>query len=293
MISPETSSAFHSELPRELATAVSDLGAPESLHRTSPSSTWRRGGWGTLILLAGFALNIWYWMFTPHKNVLVMFAVIGIPLGGLTLLLALLRDRGIWVMCFPSGLLRWQRGAIMSLPWDEITGLSLHGVTRCAAFTGTADAGGTPVTGWIPLDPIADRVLGPVVRVYRADGQFADFPSSLTEFALLSRRLQEQVFLAQWPSVCREFADGARLRFGVFTARRDALYFAGSPLRWGAAEDAMIAGGQLQIRARGLWKPWADAPLDRVLNPHLLLALFVLAESIVPPTDGPSEERDV
>ena len=59
------------------------------------------------------------------------------------------------------------------------------------------------------------------------------------------------------------------------------------------AEDAMIAGGQLQIRAIGLWKPWADAPLDRILNPHLLLGLFIQAEQIIRESESRTEEVDV
>lgn len=293
MISPETSSAFHSELPRELAAAVLDLGQPLSLHRTSPSSNWRRGGWGTLILLIGIVLNVWYWGFLEERKLVLMLAVSGIPLGGITLLLALLRDRGIWVMCYPSGLLRWQRGEVLSLPWEQISGLSLHGLTRSGAFAGSADDKGRPISGWIPLDPVANRLLGPVVRLYRDDGEIADIPASLTEFASLSRHIQEEIFRRQWPAICREFAAGTRLRFGLFTARRDALYFGGSPLRWGLAEDAMIAGGQLQIRAVGLWKPWADAPLDRVLNPHLLLGLFLRVDEIIRESESQSEEADV
>ncbi|WP_020475281.1 DUF6585 family protein [Zavarzinella formosa] len=294
MISPETSSAFHAELPRELAAAVAGLGQPLGLYRTSPHMNFRRAGWGTVILLAGFITNIWFWVFAPQQRIVVLLAVIGIPLAGLTLLLALLRDRGIWVMRYPMGLLRWQRGEVMSLPWSEVTGMSLHGVTRCAAYSGTADDRGTPLTGWIPLDPVAERILGPVVRLYRADGMVADFPAALTEFSALSREIQEQVFRQHWPAVCGEFEAGNRLRFGLFVARNDGLYFAGSRLRWGLAEDAIIAGGQLQIRAKGLWKPWADAPLDRVLNPHILLALFLLADDIVEPFPNSSREnRDV
>lgn len=293
MISPETSSAFHSELPRELAAAVLDLGAPLSLHRTSPTSNWRRGGWGTMILLVGLLLNIWYWGFVEERKLALMLAVCGIPLMGLTLLLALLRDRGIWVICYPSGLLRWQRGEIMSLPWEQVNGITLHGLTRSGKFAGTADENGFPLTGWIPVDPVANRMLGPVLRVYRDDGEYADFPASLTEFASLSRHIQEEIFRMHWQMVCREFVAGSRIRFGMFSARRNGLFFDGSPLRWELAEDAMIAGGQLQFRAVGLWKPWADAPLDRVLNPHILLALFLKAEDIIRNAETLSEGTDV
>lgn len=283
MVSHDAASAFHAEMPRELAEAVAGLGPPLGLYRTSPHMTFRRVWWGTFILLVGVVANVWYWVFSGRRDALIFFAIIGIPLAGLTLWLAMLRDRGIWVMRYPMGLLRWQRGEVLSLPWDDVAGVILHGAARTAAFAGTADARGRPQTGWIPLDPIADRILGPVLRLYREDGMVADFPASLTEFAALSREIQEQVFRHRWPAVMEEFQAGGRVRFGVFTARTDGLHFAGSRLRWGLAEDAMIAGGQLQIRAKGLWKPWADAPLDRVFNPHILLALFLTADDVADP----------
>ena len=290
MVSHDVSSAFHAEMPRELAAAVAGLGPPLGMYRTSPAMTVRRVWWGGFILLIGLAANVWFWAFAPQRDVLIFLAIIGIPLAGLTLWLALLRDRGIWVMRFPMGLLRWQRGEVMSLPWDDVAGVSLHGVARCGKFAGAGDGAGGPARAWIPLDPVANRVLGPVLRLYREDGLVADFPASLTEFPALSREIQEQVFRYRWPAVWREFQAGGRVRLGVFTARNDGLHFAGSRLRWGLAEDAMVAGGQLQIRAKGLWKPWADAPLDRVFNPHILLALFLVADDIAAPR---REARDV
>lgn len=278
----EVSSAFHAELPRELANAIAGLGPPLSLHRVSPRVSFMRLWWGSMILLIGVIANIWFWFFAETRGVLYFLAIVGIPLGGLSLWLAYLEDRGIWVMRYPNGLLRWQRGEVLSLPWEDIMGITLVNVLRSGQLHGTTDEQGHPRQLWLSLEPVVNQILGPTLRIFREDGAYAEFPASLTDFNALSEEIQSEVFRRQWPSIWRDFQAGEAISFGMLHAHVTGLFYHEQFLRWGMIEDAIIAGNQLQIRAKSMWKPWVIVPLDLVVNPQLLLLLISLADPADP-----------
>ena len=78
----------------------------------------------------------------------------------MSLLLAAWRDRGLWVLVFPQGLLRWQRGAVASFPWDEIERVSFSRVLAFGPVEVAHDATGAPESAWLPLGKSGTKMLG-------------------------------------------------------------------------------------------------------------------------------------
>ncbi len=196
-------------------------------------------------------------------------------ISGVGLIYAGLRDRGLWILVYPMGLLRWQRGEVITFPWDEVTDLVFYRVVECDNPKREVGADGELISAWLPIAKMGSRTLGAHVVLRRNDGVEAILPSSLFDFRRLCRIAQVNTFRALWPNVWAQFLDGRQVEFGSLSLSVDGIHFDKVFLGWHDLEDALVQIGKLIVRSRRQHRPWASLPLQGVSNPHVLAALLI------------------
>ena len=272
----------------EVAGPLAELGEPVATFRTSPVQAALKWGAGGLLVGAGVVLNYLYWWvlgmpILPDKCVfLVLF---GLPVLGAALMASAYRDRGLWVLVYPQGVLRWQRGEVVSFPWPDVQKLTLR-VTRAGELERTVGPGGETLSAWLPLE--AD-VFGSTLELRRNDGVEGQFPAGLGEFGRLARLLQEETFRRQWPRAWEDFRAGRPVSFGGLTVGLQGLRSGTELLPWQDLKEVKVAGGKLTITGKSRWRTFSETPVAEVPNPHVLLALV---EAGRPVMALPEEEED-
>src|SRR4051812_32249553 len=94
-----------------LERAVTELGEPEALFRVSRGRFLAKLTLGTLLIAFGAIANYLWWFRGPAQIDHVIFHLLYIvPLFGLFLLLHMYRNRGLFVLVYPTGLLRLRHG---------------------------------------------------------------------------------------------------------------------------------------------------------------------------------------
>ena len=122
--------------------AVIELGEPEALFRISHGRFLAKLTLGVLLVVYGLVANYLWWVHGPATfgHLEVLFLILP-PLSGVSLLLHMYRHRGLFVLIYPSGLLRLRRGEVDSFPWHEVESVRLR-VQRTDAARFTRTAGG-------------------------------------------------------------------------------------------------------------------------------------------------------
>src|SRR5262245_46789581 len=103
-----------------LERAVTELGEPEALFRISRGRFLAKLSFGVLLLVLGLVANYLWWFRGPAKMDLIFHLLYILPLSGAALLLHMYRNRGLFVLVYPTGLLRLRRGEVDSFPWNEV-----------------------------------------------------------------------------------------------------------------------------------------------------------------------------
>jgi hypothetical protein len=265
--------------PIELAEPVARLGPPLEMFRVPRSRAARKAIFGVALILLGAAANYVYWVEFNAQFVdfhLIHFLLLSPIISGIGLIYAAWRDRGLWVLIYPVGLLRWQRGEVVTFPWEEIAELAFFRVVECGRPKRSAGPDGQIETCWLPIVKMGSRALGAHLILRRKDGAEATFPSSFDDFPRLCQSVQEQSFRVIWPEVWSRFAAGKRIRFGAISISLAGVHREGDFLPWLELEDTLIVTGKVQIRSKLLRRSWAEVPLNLVVNPHVFVALLII-----------------
>ena len=104
-----------------LTRSVLELGDPSALYRVRPARFFAKLGVGVSLILYGVAANYYWWVHGPKTlGHFELFLLLIVPLMGPTLLWHMYRNRGLYVLVYPTGLLRLLRGEVDSFPWGEV-----------------------------------------------------------------------------------------------------------------------------------------------------------------------------
>ncbi len=271
-----------------LERAVTELGEPEALFRISRGRFLAKLALGVLLLLYGVVANYLWWVHGPatfgHFEFLFLLLP---PLSGASLLLHMYRNRGLFVLVYPTGLLRLRRGEVDSFPWNEIETVKLR-VQRAEAAELTYDPDGNLLACWLPADIPTFKLWDAGLTVVRTDGTEVHFGPALSDYDQLAAEVQKRTFTALWSRTRARFQDGARMSFGELDVGFVGLWHAGKFLPWRELKELTVAQGKLSIKQAGKWLPWALVDLAGVPNPHLLFALAEEARRApVPPLIEP------
>lgn len=259
-----------------LERAHTELGDPEAFFRIGPTRFLAKLALGVGLLVYGVVANYLWWVRGPadFNHIAIIFLFV-LPLSGLSLLLHMYRNRGLYVLVYPAGLLRLRRGEVDSFPWAEVERVQLK-VQRAAGAEfayDASDADGAPTACWLPVDVPTFKLWDAGLTVVRADGVEAHFGPALTDYDVLAAEVQKRTFAALWPAALARFRAGERIDFGELEVGRAGLLNNGKLLPWRELKELTIAQGKLSVKQAGKWLPWALVDVGGVPNPHLLFAL--------------------
>ncbi len=252
--------------------AVTELGEPEALFHISTGRFLAKLALGVLLVLFGLVANYLWWFQGPATfDHLVIHLLYIVPLSGVVLLYHMYRNRGLYILIYPAGLLRLRRGEVDSFPWADIERVSLK-VVRAEGAEFTRDPDGEPVACWLAADLPTFKLWDSGLTVARSDGTEAHLGPALSDYAALAEEVQKRTFAALWPALRAHFRNGTRLAFGELELDPDGLHHNGKLLRWRDLKEVVIAQGMLSIKQAGKWLPWSLVGMSSIPNPHLLFA---------------------
>ena len=272
--------------PDDLTRAREELGDPEALYQVSPAWFRAKLALGLLLVVVGVA----------GVGLLVVFglrlfhALWPLLVGG-GLIVNLYRQRGLYVLIYPSGTLRLQRGEVESFRWDGAAEVRMK-TQRVATVVLVRAPDGEQVGCWLPAEVPELQVWNAGLTVVRADGTTAHFSPVLADYAALAEEVQRRSFPALWADAVRRFRDGRMLAFGKLEVSLFGLHHAGQVLPWPEVEKLSIAQGQLAVGQKRKWLPWATVkPAADVPNPHVLFALAAYAIEYTPEPESEAESE--
>jgi hypothetical protein len=272
-----------------LERAQTELGDPEALFRVGRARFLTKLSLGLALVLYGFVANYFWWVEGPgtFSHFEFLFLIVP-PLTGVSLLLHMYRNRGLYVLIYPTGLLRLRHGEVVSFPWSEVDHVRLH-LQRTEGPEFTHDSDGNLHACWLPVDVPTFKLGDAGVTIARDDGVEAHFGPALTDYDSLAAEVQKRTFAALWPRLLVRFLEGDHIPFGEFEASRVGLRHAGKLLPWREVKELVIAQGKLSVKQTGKWLPWALADVNAVPNPHLLFALAETRRAFFSPESQPKE----
>jgi hypothetical protein len=257
--------------------SVTELGEPDALFRISHTRFLAKLFIGSLALLFGVVGNWWWWVHGPASfGHFELFVLIIIPLSGGALLIHMYRERGLFVLIYPTGLLRLRRGEVDSFPWGEVEHIRLK-LQRATGAEILRTADGAPVACWLPVDVPTFQLWNASLTVAREDGLVVHFGPALTDYDLLAEEVQKRTFEVVWPLVWSGFLAGKVIAFGDIEISRVGMRHAGKFLPWTDLKELSVMQGKLSIKQGGKWLPWIVADISGIPNPHVLFALAIEA----------------
>lgn len=277
--------------PDDLTRAREELGDPEALYQVSPAWFRAKLALGLVLVavgLAGIGLGVVVGLKVFQH--LIHFILWPLAIGG-GLILNLYRQRGLYVLIYPSGLLRLQRGEVESFPWDEVAEVRLK-TQRVETVVLVRGPDGEPLGCWLPAEVPGVKVWDAGLTVVRADGATAHFSPVLAGYAELAEEVQRRSFPHLWADAAGRFRDGRMIAFGKLEVNLLGIAHGGQLLPWPEVEKLSIAQGQLAVSQRRKWLPWATVkPAADVPNPHVLFALAAYATEYTPAPEPEAESE--
>ena len=257
-----------------LTRAQTELGEPDALFHVSRGRFFAKLGLGVLLLLYGVVANYLWWVHGPatfgHFELLLLVIV---PLSGFALLYHMYRNRGLFVLIYPAGLLRLRRGEVDSFPWAEVDHIRLK-VQRAEEAEFDRDGAGVPTACWLPAEEPTFQLWNANLTVARTDGVEAHFGAALSDYQRLAEEVQRRTFGPLWAVVWDRHRTGYPVAFDDLDVAPDGLRHGGKFLAWKGVKELTVAQGKLTVKQLGKWLPWLLKEVAGIPNPHVLFALI-------------------
>lgn len=263
-----------------LTRSVTELGDPDALFQISNGRFLAKLAIGITLLAGGIVANIAWWVNGPANfDALLAKLLIVLPISGGALLVHMYRQRGLYVLIYPTGLLRLRRGEVDSFPWSEIDHVCVN-VQRTAEAEFTHDADGTPTACWLPVEVPTFQLWKAGLTIVREDQVTVHFGAALTDYDRLAEEVQKRTFAVLWHEVWATFLDGHTIPFGEIDVTRRGLRYGGKSVPWADVKELTVAQGKLSIKQGGKWLPWILLDVKSIPNPHVLFALVAEAQRL-------------
>lgn len=270
--------------PEELEEPVAKLGPPTEVFTTSRRKSFNKFLLGLGLLGGGLLIDyIYFWILggpvIPEK--FLMLVLFGPPVVGVGLLFNAFRDRGMWVLVYPMGLLRWHKNEVLSFPWDDIVKINLHRINQCDELLIEYNDRKEIQSVALNLEGAGSKFLGSYIVVHRDDGTNTYFPSSLEDYHRLAELIQRETFVRLWPKLWQDYSEGKPGHFDQVSISWNGLTKADDDLPWIAFGGAKITNGRLIISRERKWRAWHEEAIQEVDNPHLLMALLKVGQPLL------------
>lgn len=263
--------------PDDLTRAREELGEPDAVFQVGAAWFRTKLLLGIVLMAIGCGGLVVLWLI-GFKAVHVLLHFILWPLGaGIGLIVNLYRQRGLYILVYPTGLLRLRQGEVESFPWAEVAEVRLK-TQRADKVVLVRDGDGDPAACWLPVDAPDVLVWNAGVTLVMTDGKPTEFPPIIAGYAEFAEEVQRRTFPYLWAGAAAQLQDGRTVAFGKLEANVVGLHHGGKVLPWRKVGKLTIAQGQLAIEEKGKWLPWATVkPAAEVPNPHVLYALAEVA----------------
>ena len=266
-----------------LTRAQTELGDPEELFRVSRGRFLAKLAVGLSLVLFGVVANYLWWVHGPGRfGHFEMILLVVVPLLGATLLGHMYRNRGLFVLIYPTGLLRLRRGEVDSFPWAEVDHVTLK-VQRAAGAVLVRDGAGDLTGCWLPVDVPTVKIWEAGLTIARDDGTEAHFGPALTDYDRLAEEVQRRTFVVLWPMVWGRFRAGEAVPFDDLEVSPAGLRHEKKFLPLRELKEVSVAQGKLSVKQVGKWLPWLLKDVSGLPNPHVLFALIEEARRLHAP----------
>jgi hypothetical protein len=275
--SDESESIEEPNWPEELIEPIRKLGRPLAYHRTSRKQASRRATMALALILVGILANYLYFVqfkLPPLPDKFIFLILFGPPLAGLLLIYRSYRDRGMWIVVYPMGLLHWHRKEVTTFPWVDVRAVHFHSVNKEVEIDIRLSADGTPVEATLDISQAGSTIFGSRLHLAREDGTAGYIPSSLTNYHELVRLIQIKTFELHWPRIWERHVTGSTNEFHLVEISLLGLRKINDSLPWIEFGNLSINGGKVSITKLGKWRSWFDMPLELVPNPHIFWTLI-------------------
>lgn len=259
-----------------LSLATAELGTPDALFQISRGRYLAKLWVGIGLILGGFAAIGLIWIIGAAGLAVLAKFLLAPPVFGALVLWHMHRNRELFVLVYPTGLLRLRRGEVESYPWAEISHIQLK-VQRVETPEFQFDLAGNVKTCWLPVEVPSVQMWNAGLTVVRTDGAEAHFGAALADYERLAEEIQKRTFSAAWAEALAQFRAGETVVFGDIEVLPTGIRFAKKSLAWERVKEVSIAQGMLSIKRSGRWLPWIVRTIQDVPNPHVLFALIAEA----------------
>ena len=256
--------------PSDIARAAAELGPPETLYEV-------RTRWFRARLVAGVALfggglvanALWFGFGPGRKGVFEPHLLITPLVAGGGLLLHMIRNRGLAVLVYPTGLLRLRRGEVASMRWDDVASVTVHG-----------DLSGPPVRTeeacWLPVKSPRVQLWMAWLHLKHADESELKLTPALAEYPELAERAQRETFPRLYAAALAELAAGRAVPFGAkWSLVPEGFQVGAAVLAWADIREVQFKHKLIHVYRRGprRWMPWHASALALLPNPHVFYAI--------------------
>jgi hypothetical protein len=258
----------------DFSRAVAELGDPDAVFHVS-RGRYQAKLWVGVGLILGTAAVLGLGWFVGLGLAALGFAgklIFTPPVIGAVILVTMYRQRGLVVLVYPTGLLRLQRGAVESYPWDEVSEVRLKLQQADPPKTRYADDG-TPTGCWFKAEVPSLMLWKAGLVVERDDGVEAHLGPALADYDALVREVQRRTFPRLWAAAWGKFCDGEPVAFGDLEVTATGLRHGGKRLPWRDFKEFTVSQGKLSVKKVGGWVPWLMLDTNKVPNLHVLYPL--------------------
>lgn len=209
-------------------------------------------------LLAVLFVFIGIGLYTSRQNISaligsVIFAIVLLVLGYVTLYYFGLRFRKLSVQVYDDRLIRTKGSKSETVRWDEIQSV-------WQAITNVQQYGRTVNTLYI-------------YTLETANGKKMILSTEIVDIGSLGQIIQTEVVNRLLPKMMQSFNSGETVTFGTFSLNKRGITQGKKSLEWAEIEGATIDNGKITFKKQGKWFNWVNVPAAEIPNLFIFLAM--------------------
>jgi hypothetical protein len=246
--------------------ALRELGEPEAIYHISLPRFLALMTLSLLLLLVGLLINYLWWVHGPQKIDHLAILLLFPPVLGLVVLGRLLRQRGLMVLLYPTGLLSVCRGQAQVFLWQEVDQVLLHFHHLKERIVEHSEQGQWPVYLLRPTASFSDDLLNSWLTLVRQDGQDMQITPAVSRYHDLVLEVQRRTFPLLWQRAWDQLQEQGFVTFGPLLVSWQGLHWSQAVLPWNQFDSLRIHKGKLIIRQKKLWKTWRSTSVNTLPN---------------------------
>ena len=250
-----------------------ELGEPEAVYQINLPRLLFHLAISLVLILIGVLINYLWWVHGPqrldHLTLLLLFP----PFLGVVVLGRLLRQRGLMILLYPTGLLYLRRTQAQVFLWQEVDQVFFHFLHVKERIVEHDPEGKLATCLLRPAASFADDVLNSWMTLVRQDGQELQITPAVGRYHQLVLEVQRRIFPLLWQKAWQQLQEQGFVSFGPLRVSDQGVHWSKAVLPWNQFDNLHIYNGKLLIRQKKLWKTWRSTAVNAVPNLPIFWAL--------------------